>query len=696
MLGWFPFPSRRLFFADRPPSADRCNTGSLLPTISINEPGMKLMIREYKQMLKNVSSSDSNQKASTPPLSKGEAFRRDFFASIVVFLVALPLCIGIAVAVGANPARALITGIVGGLIVGFISGSPLQVSGPAAGLFVIVADLIERSKQQYLESAPAALSSEALEANALEYAMLAMGAAVLLGGLIQYAAGRLQLGQWFRAVSPAVIRGMLAGIGVLILVSQFHVMLDHPAMWHGEKAHGGWQYAATIPEAIWKCFAHTETKTHHLAAATGLITIATIVLWQGLMPKKIRLIPASLVAVIVATLFAFVTNLDVQKLEVPSNMFSEVSLPNLTTLQLIVDPNILLTGLVIAIVASAETLLCATAVDQMQNGPRTDYDKELRGQGIGNTICGLLGALPMTGVIVRSSANVQAGAVSRTSSILHGAWLLLFVAFLPVLLEYIPKAALGGLLVYTGYKLINFKSIRELWQLSRSEFAIYMVTLTLIVMEDLLVGVVVGVILSAVKLLHRFSKLELELVDVAPGKQRLLMKGACTFLRLPMLARELEGVQRGGELHVDFNELRYIDHACLELLMTWAKQHESLGGTMVLDWDQLHARFKADTRANKRVEMPAALEPQAVVIDLTTLPMGRRAELERMALTEMGVQSVTIEGGDSNGRRSAAETGDAQKGNAGTERVILHCSPAEVAVIRKRIQDWLEDAAIPS
>lgn len=644
-------------------------------------------------MGQKASKPEKNAESSSQSMTKAEALRRDFFASIVVFLVALPLCIGIAVAVGANPARALITGIVGGLFVGFFSGSPLQVSGPAAGLFVIVADVIERSKQQYLDNAPSGLSEEILSANATEHAMLALGAAVLIGGLLQYAAGWLLLGQWFRAVSPAVIRGMLAGIGVLILVSQFHVMLDHQAMWHGEKAHGGWQYAATIPEAIWKCFANTETKTHHLAAETGLITIATIVLWQSFTPKKVRLIPASLVAVIVATLFALATSLDVQKLEVPENMFTEISVPNLTSLQLLVDSSILLTGLVIAIVASAETLLCATAVDQMQNGPRTDYDKELRAQGVGNTICGFLGALPMTGVIVRSSANVQAGATSRRSSILHGAWLLLFVAFLPTLLEYIPRAALGGLLVYTGYKLINFKSIRELWKLSRSEFVIYIVTLTLIVVEDLLVGVVAGVILSAVKLLHQFAKLELKLVETGPGKRQLKMEGACTFLRLPMLARELEQVPNNTELHVDFHELRYIDHACLDLLMSWAKQHESQGGTMVLDWELLHARFKASPRDTRTTATPVQSGPTTVSIDFATLPVQSREELEQMPLAEMGVQSVTLEreGGSSN--RSASlkfeSTGLADE----SERVVLHCEPGQVEAIRRRIDDWMKNSA---
>ena len=189
------------------------------------------------------------------------SFREDFLASIVVFLVALPLCIGIAVAVGVSPTRALITGIIGGAVVGFFSGSPLQVSGPAAGLFVIVADLIARGKESFASRIE---SGAIIDTDVDTYSMMVLGTAVLLAGIVQVVAGKMRLGQWFRAVSPAVIKGMLAGIGFLILVSQFHVMLDHVAQWNCHKAHGGLQYLATIPEAIKKCFSPDTTKNHHL------------------------------------------------------------------------------------------------------------------------------------------------------------------------------------------------------------------------------------------------------------------------------------------------------------------------------------------------------------------------------------------------------------------------------------------------
>lgn len=544
-------------------------------------------------------------------------WRREFLASVVVFLVALPLCIGIAVAVGVSPGPALITGIVGGIIVGALSGSPLQVSGPAAGLFVIVADLIRVYRERFMEAQPqlASLTAEArtvLEHEATRYALLALGLATLLAGLLQLVAGKLRLGQWFRAVSPAVIKGMLAGIGALIVVSQFHVMLDHKPTYKGDAAHGGLEMAAGIPEAIWKCFAPEEGHTHHLAAITGILTISIILLWQQFAPRRLRLIPGALIAVLAATVFAVSANLPLIRLEVSGNILRDIVLPDDQWLQLLVDPTVLRSAVVIGIVASAETLLCATAVDQMHRGVRTNYDRELMAQGVGNSVCGLLGALPLTGVIVRSSANVHAGAASRYSTMMHGLWLLIFVVLLPWVLEYIPKSALGAILVYTGFKLINIKDLKKLWAYGKGEVLIYLITTTVIVVEDLLLGVVIGVALSAAKLLYIFSHLATD-VEFSEDRKRavLRLEGAATFIRLPVLAGALDRVPSDTELHVDFEHLRYIDHACLELLMDRAQQMNNSGGKLILDWDSLHAKFQFATGTNGNGKNGSSKDPMA-------------------------------------------------------------------------------------
>jgi MFS superfamily sulfate permease-like transporter len=524
----------------------------------------------------------------------GFVLQRDLLASLVVFLVALPLCIGIAVAVGVSPSRALMTGIIGGIVVSAVGGCPLQVSGPAAGLFVIVADALLKQKAHFL----AHINPQGSEAEAVAYSLAALGLSVFLAGAMQFAAGRFRLGQWFRAVSPAVIEGMLGGIGILILASQFHVMCDTDPMFAGHKAHGGLQYLAAIPQTIQQAYASGWQGTYLQAAAIGVVSIAAIVLWQAWAPGKLKLIPAALVAVLLAVALATATGWDVRKLQVSRNIFADMTFPSPQWFSLLLNPGVVLSGGLMAIIASAETLLCATAVDQMQNGPRTQYDRELCGHGLGNMLCGLVGALPLTGVIVRSSANVQAGATSRLSGILHGVWLLVFVVAFPFVLAYIPKAALGAILVYTGYKLVKFNTLHELWKVDRGEALIFLVTLVIIVVEDLLLGVLAGLAMSAVKLLYRFSHLAPRLTISSDQRHaELELEGAATFIRLPLLASFLDQVPQGAELHVDFTHLSYIDHACLDLMTSWAKRHASTGGKLVIDWDSLHARFRDEPRS---------------------------------------------------------------------------------------------------
>ena len=489
-------------------------------------------------------------------------WRQDLLASVVVFLVALPLCMGIAIASGVPAAAGLITGIIGGLVVALLAGAPLQVSGPAAGLSVIVWELVN------------------------EYGIATLGIIIMIAGAAQLFAGLAKLGQWFRAVSPAVIHGMLAGIGVLILASQFHVMLD-------DKPKGsGLVNLISIPQAMLKGIIPADGSVHFQAAMIGLATLVTIAFWRRFAPGKLKVIPAPLVAVVNATITAKLTGVDIARVQVPANLLDAVQLPSLASLSSM-SWSLVTAGLALAFVASAETLLCATAVDKMHDGPRTKYDKELAAQGVGNMLCGLVGALPMTGVIVRSSANVEAGGKTRNSAFLHGIWLLVFVAALPFVLQQIPVAALAAILVFTGYKLINIAAIRQLAGYGRGEVAIYFATLVTIVAVDLLSGVVLGIVLSLVKLLYTFSHLEVETRRRDDGGEiDMFLRGSATVIRLPRLAARLDEVPANTELHVHLEELDYIDHACLELLANWEKQHEMTGGKLYVDWASLQARFR--------------------------------------------------------------------------------------------------------
>ncbi|MGD9723360.1 MAG: SulP family inorganic anion transporter [Pirellulales bacterium] len=622
-------------------------------------------------------------------------------ASVVVFLVALPLSMGIAIASGVPVAAGLITGIVGGIVVGTLSGCPLQVSGPAAGLTVIVFEVVQR------------------------HGFESLGIIVLIAGAIQLAAGALRLGQWFRAVSPAVIKGMLAGIGILIVASQFHVMVD-------DKPRGsGIENILAIPEAIAKSVAvpdfrhqdvarfrmhaleqigelhrqqqyleervaesvphaHDPTappapvkvdfsalvqeqtavvrgvegvaaqlkdfegrtdhsrsqdvlaaaratqqqtqaallaieggngpdavraqreavtafegllgqlKNHHLAAEIGLLTIAALLTFQAFAPKRLQVLPAPLVAVAFATLVARLLSIPVLYVEVPDYLWHDIHLPSPAVLSDAPWGAFIEQGLLIAVIASAETLLCAAAVDQLHTGPRAKLDRELCAHGVGNMLCGLAGALPMTGVIVRSYANVQAGARTRLSAVLHGVWILIFVTVLTSVLRIIPTSSLAAILVYTGYKLVDIRSIRELARYGRGEVVIYVATVVTIVVTDLLTGVLTGIALAAVKLLYSFSHLDVGLETRGGHEAVLHLRGAATFIRLPRLAAALADVPRDAELHVQFDQLDYIDHACLDLLMTWAKQHEANGGMLVIDWEALHAQARSG-RTGRRV-----------------------------------------------------------------------------------------------
>jgi MFS superfamily sulfate permease-like transporter len=491
-----------------------------------------------------------------------ETILRDVVASIVVFLVALPLCMGIAIASNVPPALGLITGIVGGLIVGTFSGSPLQVSGPAAGLTVLVAEFVNK------------------------FGVESLGAALMFGGALQFLAGRLRYGQWFRAMSPAVIYGMLAGIGALILGSQFHVMLDDAPRGSGIKN------LISIPTAIIHGIFPIDGSPHELAATLGLGTIIVLVLWNRWRPRALNLIPGALVGVVAATAVAALLKLPVRYVNVPSNLLEAMRFPDASDLSRFANPELLFSGFMLAFIASAETLLCASAVDRMHSGPRTNYDRELAAQGVGNFLCGVLGALPMTGVIVRSSVNVQAGARTRLSAILHGLWLLLFVVAAPGALRLVPICSLAAVLVYTGYKLIDIQAFQSVQRYGRFPAFIYLATFAGIIVTDLLTGVLIGIALTVIKVVYTVSHLRIR-TEAEPQGRRVHMhlEGAATFLSLPKLANALESLSPNTELHLHFDRLVYIDHACLDLLSNWERQAGSRGCSLVIEWNGLYARY---------------------------------------------------------------------------------------------------------
>lgn len=496
-------------------------------------------------------------------------FTGDILPSIIVFLVALPLCMGIAIASGMPPASGLITGIIGGIVVGMIAGSPLQVSGPAAGLAVLVAQIVQ------------------------EHGVKALGPMLIVAGILQIASGLLKAGQWFRAISPAVIFGMLSGIGVLIFASQFHVMLDD------KPKSNGVVNLLTIPQALYQDFFSADGYAqHHVPALLGLLTITTLILWNKFRPRAVKMIPGALVGVILATVAAMVWQARVNYVNVPANLLAAANWITLESFSILGNSSAAIAVLTLAFVASAETLLSASAVDRMHDGPRTDYDKELRGQGVGNILCGIAGALPMTGVIVRSSANVQAGGKTRWSAVMHGVWMLAFVVAVPFILERVPIASLAAILVYTGYKLVDWKSARALSKYGKMPLWIYGVTVAGIVGVDLLTGVILGVFLSFVRLVHTASQIDIWVEEgVRPNRADVHVSGSATFVKLPVIAQTFEKLPRNIECHVHFAQLVSIDHSVMDLLTSLEDEFEKAGGKLVTEWDHLHARHENQLRA---------------------------------------------------------------------------------------------------
>jgi MFS superfamily sulfate permease-like transporter len=479
---------------------------------------------------------------------------RDFAASIVVFLVAMPLCMGIAIASGVPPEKGLITGIIGGIVVGALAGSPLQVSGPAAGLAVIVFELVR------------------------DHGLSALGPILILAGAIQLVAGVLKVGGWFRAISPAVVHGMLAGIGVLIVVGQFHVLFD------AKPLPNGLANLAAMPGRLLGLSPTGGLAQAELAFAIGLITIGFMLGWERFRPAAMKLVPGALVGVLAGTFTAFLLALPVARVNVPSNIASAIALPT-DLLGSWMNPAILVAAVAIAFIASAETLLSAAAVDKMHNGVRTDYNKELRAQGVGNLLCGLVGSLPMTGVIVRSSANVQAGAMTRASTIMHGVWILAFVALLPFLLREIPMASLAAVLVVTGWRLVHVGHVTALFRnYGVLPALIWGTTLIVVVAEDLLTGVLVGIALSLLELLPHARRLKLRVHAEPRGEAHAIrLNGVASFLTLPKLSAALDQAPPAAPVELDVSELDAIDHTSAEMIRDWYSRRKQAGAATTVN-----------------------------------------------------------------------------------------------------------------
>ncbi|WP_406059599.1 bifunctional SulP family inorganic anion transporter/carbonic anhydrase [Streptomyces sp. NBC_01077] len=468
----------------------------------------------------------------------------DLSASVAVFLIALPLSLGIALATGAPLQSGLVAAAVGGLVAGRFGGSPLQVSGPAAGLTVVTAELIQL------------------------YGWRTTCAITVLAGLVQLGLSALRVARSALAVSPAIVHGMLAGIGVTIALAQLHIVLG------GTPQSSAADNVLVLPAQL----AHI----HPAALGISALTVAVLLCWPrlpGRAGKLARKVPAALVAVTGATVVAALAGLTVPRVDLPS--WSSHALPGLPEGPVL---GIAAGVLTITLVTSVQSLLSAVAVDKLvaarpdggRGVPRSVLDRELAGQGAANVVSGALGGLPVAGVAVRSVANVSAGAVSRASTMLHGLWVVLAALLLVPVLDLIPLPALAALVMVVGIQMVSITHIRTVTR--HREVVVYAVTLSGVVLVGILEGVALGIAVAIAVALHRLTRTRITREE-RDGRHLLHVRGQLTFLAVPRLSRALHQLPHGSDVVVELDG-SFMDHAAYETLSDWTAGHLAHGGTV--------------------------------------------------------------------------------------------------------------------
>ena len=482
-------------------------------------------------------------------------FKHDLPAGLSVFLVALPLCLGIALASGAPLYAGILSGIIGGLIVSLASGSQLAVSGPAAGLTTMVA---------------AAIISLG------DYKLFLL--AVVIAGLFQIVLGVLKLGAIANYFPSSVIKGMLAAIGIILISKQIPLALgyDQPDFWTS----GFIQLFS--PEHFLGNLKHFN---YHITRGAILITtlsLVVLIILQQPFAKKLKIIPAPLLVVVIGVvaniLFTNMTSdyslRPTQLVTIPLNIFESISFPDFS--KIFSASEIWKNGILIGLLASLETLLCIEAVDKLDKRNRiTPVNRELIAQGIGNMTCGLLGAIPMTAVVVRGSANVHAGARTKLSAFTHGLFLLLAVVLIPFLLNKIPYASLASILLITGFNLTPPSLYSNMWSMGRKQFIPFVITIVVILSTDLLIGVSIGLLISIYYIVQSNFKIEYNITQtnhLGIETQYIKLNHNVTFLNKVKLRKTLDEVPEYCVLTIDGSESRQIDYDILEIISEFKRK----------------------------------------------------------------------------------------------------------------------------
>ncbi|MEP6465454.1 MAG: SulP family inorganic anion transporter [Parafilimonas sp.] len=473
----------------------------------------------------------------------------DLAAGLSVFLVALPLCLGIALASGAPLYTGILSGIIGGIIVSLISGSQLAVSGPAAGLTTVVAASI---------------------ISLGDYKIFLL--TVVIAGIFQLLLGVLKLGVIANYFPSSVIKGMLAAIGIILISKQIPLALgyDQPDFWTI-----GFLKLFT-PSNLRSNFINFNQHITRGAILISIISLAVLILLQFPFAKKLKIIPAPLIVVVIGVIINILfTNAvsdyslkETQLVNISNNILANISFPDFSKFFSTVE--IWKDGITIGLLATLETLLCIEAIDKLDRRNHiTPVNRELVAQGIGNILCGLLGAIPITAVVVRGAANVDAGARTKMSAFTHGLFLLLAVSFVPFLLNKIPYASLAAILIITGYNLTKPKLFRNMWSLGWKQFLPFIFTIVVILFTDLLVGVCIGLLISVYYIIQNNFKAEYKITKtIADGIEieYIRLNSNVTFLNKVKLRKALDDVPEYSHLTIDGSECNFIDYDILEII----------------------------------------------------------------------------------------------------------------------------------
>ncbi len=484
--------------------------------------------------------------------------KNDLPASIVVFFVALPLCLGIALASGAPLFSGLIAGIVGGIVVGSLSGSHIGVSGPAAGLAAIVLVAI----------------------GSLGYEPFLV--CVVLAGIIQIGFGILKAGIIGYYFPSSVIKGMLTGIGIIIILKQIPYFFGFDKDPEGDFAFLQMDGENTFTEILNSLNALLSGNFNSGATTIALIAMGILILWDKVLSKKARifqLVQGPLVAVVVGIVFYLLTKdgaMSISKehlvaVPVPDSLESFIGQFNFPKFSVITQTEVWVTAFTIALVASLETLLCVEATDKLDPEKNvTPTNRELLAQGTGNIISGLIGGLPITQVIVRSSANIQSGGKSKMSAIIHGFFLLISVLAIPTILNLIPKSVLAAVLFIVGFKLAKPALFKTMYKLGWKQFVPFIVTVLGIIFTDLLVGIGlglgVGIIVILIKSYQNSHFLHKEGEDVDDGRIKMTLAEEVTFFNKGAILKELDKLPENSFLELDVRKTRYLDNDIIEIL----------------------------------------------------------------------------------------------------------------------------------